>query len=66
MQWLFSVTVLLFAACASARSAVGNKLLVVLNDVAEKAAYSTFLEDVKGEFLGLEDARECGLLFGIN
>lgn len=49
MQWLVSLFVLLFAACASARSAFGNKLLVVLDDVAEKEVYSTFLEDVKGE-----------------
>jgi oligosaccharyltransferase complex subunit beta len=48
MQWLTSFFVLLFAACAAARSAFGNKLLVIMDDVAEKAAYSTFLEDVKG------------------
>jgi hypothetical protein len=61
MQWLVSLFVLLLAACASARSAFGNKLLVVLDDVAEKDAYSTFLEDVKGELVPLRTS--TGLSF---
>lgn len=59
MQWLASVFVLLFAAFASARSAFGNKLLVVLDDVAEKAAYSTFLEDMKGTTDIFSNASGC-------
>lgn len=48
MRWLVSVLALLFAALVSAKSAAGDRLLVVLDDVAEKDAYTTFLEDVKG------------------
>jgi len=33
----------------SARSAVGNKLLVVLEDEAEKSSYSHFCSDLEGE-----------------
>ena len=40
---------LCFAAVVAAVSTAGNRLLVVLDDVEEKLAYSTFLGDLKGK-----------------
>lgn len=49
MMWpLLSVAALLFAAAASAVSTAGNRLLVVLDDVAEKDTYGQFLGDLTG------------------
>jgi oligosaccharyltransferase complex subunit beta len=45
---LLSVVLLLLAAVAQAVSSSGERLLVVLEDVAEKAAHSTFLGDLEG------------------
>ncbi|KAK0655902.1 Dolichyl-diphosphooligosaccharide--protein glycosyltransferase subunit WBP1 [Cercophora newfieldiana] len=48
MRSLVSFVVLLFVAVVSAISTTGNRLLVVLEDVAEKEGYSKFLGDLEG------------------
>ncbi|KAI1392102.1 Dolichyl-diphosphooligosaccharide-protein glycosyltransferase 48kDa subunit [Hypoxylon trugodes] len=48
MKSLVSFLVLLFAAIVHAISSSGDRLLVVLEDVAEKDAYSEFLGDLEG------------------
>ena len=48
MRSLSSFLVCLFAAAVSALSTSGNRLLVILEDVAEKENYSKFLEDLAG------------------
>lgn len=48
MLSLFSLLVCLFAAAVSALSTSGNRLLVILDDVAEKENYSKFLADLEG------------------
>lgn len=42
---------LVYAAAVSAVSTAGNRLLVVLDDVAEKDLYSQFLGDLTGAYL---------------
>lgn len=49
MRSLLSLLALLLAAVVSAVSTTGNRLLVVLDDVAEKEAYGYFISDLKGE-----------------
>lgn len=49
MRSLLSVAVLLFAAAVAAVSTAGSRLLVVLDDVADKDAYKLFLGDLTGE-----------------
>lgn len=48
MKSLISFAVLLFAAVSHAISSSGDRLLVVLEDVAEKETYSKFLGDLEG------------------
>ncbi|KAI1343586.1 Dolichyl-diphosphooligosaccharide--protein glycosyltransferase subunit WBP1 [Xylariaceae sp. FL0016] len=48
MKSLVSFLVLLFVAVAQAISSSGNRLLVILEDVAEKTGYSKFLGDLEG------------------
>lgn len=48
MRSLVSFFVLLLATVAQAVSSSGDRLLVVLDDAAEKAAYSKFLGDLEG------------------
>lgn len=48
MRSLFALLVCLFAAAVAALSTSGNRLLVVLDDVAEKESYSQFLGDLEG------------------
>lgn len=48
MTSLTSFLLLLFTAAAQAISSSGSRLLVVLEDVAEKAQYSKFLGDLEG------------------
>lgn len=48
MRSLFSLFVFLFAAVVSAIGTSGNRLLVILDDVADKSAYSKFLADLEG------------------
>jgi dolichyl-diphosphooligosaccharide---protein glycosyltransferase subunit DDOST/WBP1 len=52
---LVSLCALLFAAVAHAVSAGGNRLLVLLDDVAEKEGYSQLLGDLEGEHALLEE-----------
>jgi oligosaccharyltransferase complex subunit beta len=49
MKTLLSLCVLLLAALASAVSSSGSRLLVVLDDLADKASYSKFLGDLESE-----------------
>jgi oligosaccharyltransferase complex subunit beta len=48
MRALFSLFLALFAICASALSASGSRLLVVLDDVSEKDAYRKFFAGLEG------------------
>ena len=48
MRSLPSFLVLLLATIAYAASATGDRLLVILEDVAQKADYSKFLGDLEG------------------
>jgi oligosaccharyltransferase complex subunit beta len=47
MKTLFSFLVLLFAAIVHALSTAGDRLLIVLDDVAEKEGYSQFFGDLE-------------------
>ncbi|KAK3935612.1 oligosaccharyl transferase glycoprotein complex beta subunit [Diplogelasinospora grovesii] len=47
MKSLLSFLVLVFVTVVSAISATGDRLLVILDDVAEKASYSKFLGDLE-------------------
>ena len=49
MKWLFSFIVLAIAAVVQAASSTGNRLLVVLEEQAEREKYSVFLEDLAGK-----------------
>ncbi|KAF9696825.1 hypothetical protein EKO04_005611 [Ascochyta lentis] len=46
MRWLLSFVVLTIAAVVKAASFTGNRLLVVLDEQAEREKYSVFLEDL--------------------
>lgn len=48
MKSLFSFLVLLLAAVVQAVSSTGSRLLVILDNVADKDRYSTFLGDLAG------------------
>ena len=54
MRWLLSFLVLTIVAVVKAASFTGNRLLVVLDEQAEREKYSVFLEDLTGE---------CNLLY---
>ena len=56
MRWLLSFLVLAIVAVVKAASFTGNRLLVVLDEQAEREKYSVFLEDLTGKciFLLLE------------
>jgi oligosaccharyltransferase complex subunit beta len=47
MKSLLSFSFLLLATLVSAISSTGDRLLAVLDDVAEKASYSKFLGDLE-------------------
>ncbi|KAF4980314.1 hypothetical protein FZEAL_3631 [Fusarium zealandicum] len=51
MRSLTSLVLFLFAALVSAAGTAGNRLLVVLDGVEEKEAYSTFFGDLNGTVL---------------
>jgi oligosaccharyltransferase complex subunit beta len=53
MRSFLSVVVLLFAAAVSALSTTGNRLLVVLDELADKDAYGYFLGDIAGMAIAL-------------
>jgi oligosaccharyltransferase complex subunit beta len=66
MWSLLSAAALLYAAAVSAVSTAGNRLLVVLDDVAEKDTYGQFLGDLTGAYLSVElgeDATICDVAF---
>jgi len=51
MKWLFSLLLLGLCSLSQAISSSGNRLLVILEDVAEKAKYGKYLADLEGESL---------------
>lgn len=54
MRWLFSFLFSVLSLVAvQARSFTGNRLLVVLEDQAEREKYSVFLEDLTCEYSSL-------------
>ncbi|OTA82281.1 hypothetical protein M434DRAFT_401085 [Hypoxylon sp. CO27-5] len=63
MKLLISFVVLLWAALAHAISSSGDRLLVVLDDVAEKESYSKFLSDLdsRGFQINYETPKSEGL-----
>lgn len=54
MRSFSTLVVLALAAVVSAVSTAGNRLLVIADDVAEKALYSKFLADLTGELAPFE------------
>lgn len=50
MRWLYSLLLLGLLGLASAISTSGNRLLVVLDELAEKEKYGVFFGDLKGTF----------------
>jgi oligosaccharyltransferase complex subunit beta len=48
MRYLFSFLLLGLLSVVQALSASGNKLLVILEDVAEKTKYSKYIKDLEG------------------
>lgn len=49
MRWLLSFLVLALVAVVRAASFTGNRLLVVLDEQAEREKYSVFLDDLEGK-----------------
>lgn len=49
MKSLFSFSLLLLATLVSALGSTGDRLLAVLDDVADKASYSKFLGDLESQ-----------------
>jgi oligosaccharyltransferase complex subunit beta len=50
MRWLLSFLLLGFLSVVHAVSSSGNKLLVVLEELADKAKYSKYLADLEGAY----------------
>lgn len=48
MRWLFSILVLALVGFVQALSSSGSRLLIVVEEVAERAKYSTFWGDLEG------------------
>ena len=48
MRWLLSFLLLGLLAIVQAASSSGNKLLIVLEELAEKSKYSKYFGDLKG------------------
>jgi oligosaccharyltransferase complex subunit beta len=57
MRWLFSFLLLALLGVVSAKSIAGSRLLVVLEDAAEKEKYGVFLGDLEGMLLS--SLRRC-------
>jgi oligosaccharyltransferase complex subunit beta len=53
MRWLFSFLLLWVASTVSALSATGNRLLVILEEAAEKDKYGKFWGDLEGKAAAL-------------
>lgn len=51
MRFFLAAAVALFATVVSAVSSSGNRLLVLLDNAEDKAAYTSFLGDLSGGFL---------------
>lgn len=51
MRWLFSILLLALLGAVQALSSSGSRLLVVLEDLAEKDKYSEFVGDLECEYL---------------
>ena len=51
MRSFLSAVVFLFVSAVAAVSTTGNRLLVVLDDVAEKEQYKQFFGDLSGKFM---------------
>ena len=50
MRWLLSCLVLALVGAVQALSTSGNRLLVVVEEAAEKAKYSKFWADLEGGY----------------
>jgi oligosaccharyltransferase complex subunit beta len=50
MRWLLSFLVLAIVAVVRAASFTGDRLLVVLDEQADREKYSVFLEDLEGKW----------------
>lgn len=48
MRWLLSILLLGLLGAVNALSSSGNRLLVVLSDLAEKDSFSQFFGDLEG------------------
>ncbi len=53
MRWLLSFLLLGLLSVVEAVSSSGNRLLVVLDDLAEKAKYSKYIADLEGMRIAL-------------
>jgi oligosaccharyltransferase complex subunit beta len=53
MRWLLSFLLLGLLSIVHAISSSGNRLLVVLDDLAEKAKYSKYIADLEGMRIAL-------------
>lgn len=53
MRWLFSFLLLTLLSLVQALSSSGSKLLVVIEEAAEKEKYSQFLGDLGGVLKGI-------------
>ena len=51
MRWLFSFLLLGLLSVVQAGSSSGNRLLVVLDELADKAKYSKYIGDLEGKEL---------------
>lgn len=51
MRWLLSFLLLGLLSVVQAASSSGNKLLVVLEELAEKTKYSKYIADLEGKEL---------------
>lgn len=62
MRWLFSFLLLALLGVAQAISYTGGRLLVIVDDVAEREKYSVFLGDLEGELYSarLESSEAVG------
>ena len=52
MRWCLALLLCCFLAVVNALSSSGSRLLVVLDESAEKSAYSTLWSDLKGKAIG--------------
>lgn len=54
MRWLLSFLLLGLLSIVQAASSSGNKLLVVLEELAEKSKYSKYLADLEGRRIAIK------------